>query len=479
MRKLSLRVKLTLWFSAALALMAALTFLTVFSVSKSVLQKMVRDGLIRTVEDNVDEIEYYASLAQLDRDGDTDHYIRYRNGYLEIDDDFLDQVNGVFTALYQEEGELLYGENPIAEATANIPYQDRTWQKVSVNGVAYYLFDRKLESASLDGLWLRGVVSEKECEAPLSSIVYWSMILMPILVLIAVAGGNIIAGRTLRPIRHMSETAAQINGGRDLKRRIPVGDGADELSRLAISFNQMLDRLEEAFEAEKQFSSDVSHELRTPLSVIMAQCDYILEEERSPEEYRNALTVIRRQGGRMTRLLGDMLELLRMEYRTDGYARETLDMSELVESVAEDMALIQERGISLTFEADAGIRLTANRSLMTRLLTNLIGNAYRYGKENGHISVRLRKNGETIVLSVADDGIGIAPELHEKIFQRFYQAEPSRAGVGSGLGLSMVRQITIMHGGSITVDSVPGRGSVFTVLLPGDEKKSGERFVDV
>lgn len=123
MKRTSLQWKLTLWFSAALILMAALTFVVVFFVSHSVLQKQLRTELIHTVEDNVDEVEFYRSIAQMDLDGDTDHYIRYGVGYLEIDDDFLDQVNGVTTALYHENGALLYGENPIAAAGA-LPFED-------------------------------------------------------------------------------------------------------------------------------------------------------------------------------------------------------------------------------------------------------------------------------------------------------------------------------------------------------------------
>ena len=114
MKRRSLERRLILWFSAALLLMAALTFVIVFSVSHSVLQKLLRDELVHTVEDNLDEVEFFRTLQQMDKDGDTDQYIRYGVGYLEIDDDFLDSVNGVCTALYRETGELLYGENPIA-----------------------------------------------------------------------------------------------------------------------------------------------------------------------------------------------------------------------------------------------------------------------------------------------------------------------------------------------------------------------------
>ena len=138
MKRSSLQWKLTLWFSAALVLMAVLTFIVVFFVSHSVLQKQLRTELIHTVEDNVDEVEFYRSIAQMNQDGDTDHYIRYGVGYLEIDDDFLDQVNGMTTALYHENGSLLYGENPIA-AAGMLAFEDGVCRTVRVRGGIYLI----------------------------------------------------------------------------------------------------------------------------------------------------------------------------------------------------------------------------------------------------------------------------------------------------------------------------------------------------
>ena len=383
MKRSSLQWKLTLWFSAALVLMAVLTFIVVFFVSHSVLQKQLRTELIHTVEDNVDEVEFYRSIAQMNQDGDTDHYIRYGVGYLEIDDDFLDQVNGMTTALYHENGSLLYGENPIA-AAGMLAFEDGVCRTVRVRGETWYIFDRRLEQNTLRDLWLRGAVPETRADAPLRDIVYvcvWSLLA---LTLIAIAGGVLIARRALKPLRAMALTAAQISGGDDLKKRMPDG-GSDELAQLAGAFNGMMQRLDDAFEAERQFASDASHELRTPMAVIMAQCE------------------------------------------------------------------------------DA---LSGDQTLITRLLGNLIGNAYRYGRENGHIIVTLHRAGSTIELTVSDDGIGIAPDQQKKIFRRLYQGASERSGDGAGLGLAMARQIARLHGGELTVVSEEGKGSAFTARFP-------------
>lgn len=460
----SLQRKLTLWFSAALILMAAIAFIVVFFVSHSVLQKLLRDELVHTVEDNLDEIEFFQTIADMDLDGDTDHFIHYGTGYLEIDDDFLDQVNGIRTALYHENGELLYGENPIADVS--LPLEDSACRTVRSGGKVYYVFDRQLEQDSIRNLWLRGVVAEAQGDAPLLSIVHICLWTLGAFVLIAIVGGVWISKRALKPIREMSVTAAQIGSGDDLKMRMPVNASGDELAQLATTFNGMMQRLDEAFEAEKQFTSDASHELRTPMAVIMAQCDEALESEKSCDEYREAIQVIRRQGKRMNRMITGMLELVRMERKTDLYPKEPFDLSALVESVCEDMALIREKDIELVCHAEAGITMIGDRTLFVRLLSNLIGNAYRYGRENGHIEVTLRKSDECIELTVADDGIGIPEDQQEKIFRRLYQGAADRSGEGAGLGLSMARQIARMYSGDLTVKSELGKGSTFTARFP-------------
>ena len=227
----------------------------------------------------------------------------------------------------------------------------------------------------------------------------------------------------------------------------------------------MFDHLEQSFEQERQFTSDVSHELRTPMAVITAQCEYTLEQERTTEEYEEALQVIRRQGRKMTKLINHMLDFARLEMRSGKYTDEILDMAELVNTICQDMKLIREHNISLEYQAEP-VMFSGNRELLSRLLTNLVSNAYRYGKENGHIFVNLQQKESALILSVKDDGIGIAKDEQEKIFHRFYQTESSRGGEGTGLGLAMAYEIVRYYNGTIGVESAPGEGSTFTVRLP-------------
>ena len=466
MEKLSIRAKITLWFAAALVLVVGLTYGIVFAAGRQVLQKSIRDNLVETVSRNVVEVEYHARIEDEDLQDTPNHFVRYGGGFLEVDDAFLDEVNQVYTALYQASGGLLYGENPIAWATAGLEFADGQLQTVSVDGVKYYVYDAKPVQEGMEDLWLRGVTSEVQGQVQLTNISRLSLVVLPLLVLAAVVGGYLIARRMLRPIQQLSESAAQIHRGGDLKLRIEVGKGDDEVHRLARSFNQMFERLDHAFQTEQQFTSDASHELRTPMSVIMAQCELSLEEPQSAAEYVEALEVIQRQGRKMTKLINDMLDFTRLEMHAERYPLEATDLSGLTESICADMALIRDQDIALAWEVEPDIAVRGNRDLLSRMLTNLISNAYRYGKPGGHIRVSLGRTGGGIELAVADDGIGIAPEEQEKIFRRFYQSDSSRSGAGTGLGLSMVQEIARFHGGEIRLESAPGQGSTFTFFLP-------------
>lgn len=465
MKHLSIRLKITLWFAAILTFMVVLTFAVIFSVGGSVMQKVIQDNLINIIENNVDEVEFFPSMNKVENDNDADHYIEYHGGYLEVDDDYLDLVNGVSTSLYLENGMLIYGHNPIAKDTAGHAFSDGQMQMVPVNGVTYYLYDKMLTQEGLDGLWLRGVVSEEQGTAQLSSIVRLSLYGLPLLLTFAVLGGYLIAGQTLKPIRDIEEAAVHIGRGQDLKKRIELSPGTDELHQLANTFNEMFTRLDASFESERQFTSDVSHELRTPVSVILAQCEYSLEQVRTPKEYEAALQLIQRQSGKMSRLIEDMLHFVRLEQKSDHFHMEELDFSALVSSVCNDMALLKEHGIQLTSEIEERTKVVGSREQLSRLLSNLVSNAYRYGRENGTIRVTLKSEGSNAVLSVSDNGIGIAPEQQEKIFHRFYQVDASRTGTGTGLGLSMVQEIARLHGGAVSVESTLGRGSCFTFKM--------------
>lgn len=464
MRNLSIRAKQAIWFSVVLVLVVGITAIALFLSSYLVLRKTVRDYLISSVEENVDNIHYVLEK------GDTavNSYIPYAGGYMQIDIDFLDVINDVHVALYTAEGTLLYGENPLSKQTNNPVFTSSRIWNTKVGGTRYNLYDRKINIALPNGetLWLRGVVPETKSLAQFKEIIYFTVLLLPPLFLLAAVLGYILSDRVLSPLRKIEGTMNYIAEGTDLKARIDVGRNNDEIGRLGKVFNSMLDRLERSFEAERRFTSDASHELRTPTSVILAQIDYTLEKERVSDDYVEALEVIKKQGERMSALIRDMLEVTRLDQNGENYLFEDIDFSELVDDTVDQMRLIGTKGVIIICETEKNLHLNGNRMLLVRLLQNLISNADRYGKENGTTCVSLKDEQGRIILSVADNGIGIAKNEQEKIFDRFYRGDMSRTQQGTGLGLSIVQRIAEIHSAIIQVESELDKGSKFYISFP-------------
>ncbi len=468
MKNLTIQKKIIIWFSVTLILIVVLMNTMTFAIADLVLDEDIRERLMNTVASNVEEIEYFNRLdTDMERE-QGDQFLQYNDGWLEIDDDFCDFFEGICTALYDEEGNLLYGESPfIISDSKKLAFT--TVSKITFNGDKYYVYDRKLTGENLEGLWLRGIVSKNERINTLYNIVRLSFWLLPLMALLAILGGYAITRRSFLPVEQIAQSAKEIGESGDLSRRLDIGPGNDELHQLADTFNGMFERLEKTFESERQFTSDASHELRTPTAVIMAQAEYGLELADTEEEYREALMVIKGQSERMNDLINRLLFFTRLDQGTEPVNMEEIDISQLTADICKEQQMIKCNGITLSADIEPDILTVTDRNLFTRLLNNLCSNAYKYGRPDGSIKVSLKKDNNMAVLSVADDGIGISRENLEKIWNRFYQVDPSRnegaAGGGIGLGLSMVKQIAHLLGGDISADSTLGKGTVFTFCL--------------
>lgn len=468
MKQLSIQKKIVLWFSAMLLIIVLFISAMTFAIASSVLNENIRERLYNVVAVNVNEIEYWNRLTDTEAEPG-DQFLKYENGWLEIDDDFCDVFEGISTALYDADGNLLYGNMPIKISSSKLLAFTKIG-KTDYKGETYYVYDKPLTAEGLEGLWVRGVISQNESINILYNVVRLSFWLLPALALLAVLGGYIITRRSFLPVEQIAKSAEEIGKGGDLSKRLDIGPGNDEIHMLADTFNEMFARLENNFNAEKQFTSDASHELRTPVSVILAQAQYALEFAETPEEYREALEVIERQGNRMGDIISQLLFFTRLAQGTETVNKEEVCLSALVEEVcAEQKMLPQEdrKSISLICDVSPDVYALTDRSLLTLCLNNLISNAYKYGKENGHIRVSLCCDTEKVLISVKDDGIGISPENLPKIWERFYQADSSRSADinerGLGLGLSMVSQICKLLDITAEVNSTLGEGSEFTL----------------
>ncbi len=471
MKQLSIQKKIVLWFSAMLLIIVLFISAMTFAIASSVLNENIRERLYDMVTVNVNEIEYWNRLTDTEEEPG-DQFLKYESGWLEIDDDFCDVFEGISTALYDADGNLLYGNMPIKISSSKLLAFTKIG-KTDYKGETYYVYDKPLTAEGMEGLWVRGVISQNESINILYNVVRLSFWLLPALALLAVLGGYIITRRSFLPVEQIAKSAEEIGKGGDLSKRLDIGSGNDEIHMLADTFNEMFVRLENNFNAEKQFTSDASHELRTPVSVILAQAQFALEFAETPEEYREALEVIERQGNRMGDIISQLLFFTRLTQGTEAVTKENVCLSALVEEICAEQKMLPQEGrknISLICDVSLDVYALTDRSLLTLCLNNLISNAYKYGKENGHIYVSLCRDTDKILISVKDDGIGISPETLPKIWERFYQADSSRSADinerGLGLGLSMVNQICKLLGITVEAASTLGQGSEFTLSLP-------------
>ena len=279
--------------------------------------------------------------------------------------------------------------------------------------------------------------------------------------------GWIVSGRMLRPLGEISNSVREIQAS-DLKQRIDLGGPNDELRQLADTFDDMLGRLDEAFEGQRQFIHEASHELRNPLAVIRTNLEVTLSDpDASAEDLRHTAEVVERSSERMARLVDDLLVYARKG--TLSLERDPVDVALLIDEAAEEFnAPAVSAGVHLVHHASAGLWVIGDRLALRQALGNLLANAIRYSPEGTTVRLRGGIDGPWVWIAVEDQGAGIDPEDQDRVFQRFWRGNPreGREQGRSGLGLTIVRQIAEAHGGEVKLVSQVDHGSAFALWLP-------------
>ena len=445
--KASIKLKITLLVTVLMAALFILLLIFMLVISRQVVYQTSMQTLSRTVQNNLSQVSL-------------------QDGRLQIGENFTYSHSGVSTLIYSQSETLLAGQVPVT-FTAKEPFRNGLTRTVESQGAPFLVMALWLPSGWDDGVWIRGIMQMPAYEDTARNLVAVAMIALPVFLLLTALGCWMIIRRTFRPLEHITHTAATINEARDLSGRIGLPPGSDEFSRLAAEFDGMFERLESSFEAERQFTADASHELRTPVSIIKSACEYAEKYDETPEDHQETIAMIHRQADKMTSTISQLLSMTRLEQGIEPASMDIVDLGDFVRSACDEKFPDSGDGSCLTFDLAENVTVRADIALLTRLLDNLLENAFKYGKPDGHVRVFVRASGGEALLSVRDDGIGISPEHQEKIWQRFYQVDSSR-GVdsGVGLGLAMVRQIASIHGGRMTLESMPGAGSTFTLHLP-------------
>ena len=253
-----------------------------------------------------------------------------------------------------------------------------------------------------------------------------------------------------------------------MSQRINARETDSELDQLAGVLNSTFARLEAAFSREQRFTADAAHELRTPVTVIVTHVQNSLAAGGLTDEHREALEACERAAQRMRRLIESLLQLARLDADEDGGKHQRTDLAALTaESVGLVRALAAERRITLVPEL-AATEITGEPGRLQQVITNLVANAIHHGRNGGEVRISVRTEADHAVLEVADNGPGIAPEHLPHVFERFYRVDRARTGTAgrTGLGLAIAKAIVDSHSGTITVNSLVGKGATFTVRLP-------------
>ena len=275
--------------------------------------------------------------------------------------------------------------------------------------------------------------------------------------------------RGLRPLAQMTQALERIGPTR-LQERVPPEGWPRELQPLASAFAEMLDRLEVSFTRLSQFSADLAHELRTPIANLRGESEVALTRPRTPEEYREVIESSVAECERLSGIIDNLLFLARAEGSDRSLERKHFPGVTALQKIAEYYETVaEERKVEVLFEGSGDIY--ADPVLFNRAITNLLDNALRHTPDDAPIYVKLRVSEGTAEVSVTDSGSGIAAEHLPRVFDRFYQVDPSRSSAGSGLGLALVKSIMEMHGGEARVASEPGRGTTVTLTFPGEAKR--------
>lgn len=454
LRPASVRVRLALGITGALALVvltmaAGLHVLAKLSFSNHMAEHLEEslEAVIRIIEHDPAEISTPHEIAELER-----------FGVIMV---FAVDVDG--TPLYRSDG----WRRADLELQPH-PERRRTVVSGSTPGHRFWLAQRTVTVA--DRRVAVAVAEDAEAVlATLRALRLALLIAVPTVVLAALGGGFILANHVVAPVSDLAAEARQITAD-DLSRRLPVGDPEDEFGQLAVTFNSVLARLEDAFDRLRRFTSDASHELRTPLTALRSVGEVGLRDGAGVEELQDVIGSMLEEADRLTRLVDSLLVLTRADAGRIEIRRERFDLSALAATVVEHLSVLaEEKEQTVETDLDTPVTVDGDRSILRQAVINVVDNALKYTPERGLIRVAtLRRPGGEAVLEVSDDGPGIPPWERERVFERFYRLGADRAADsgGAGLGLAIARWAVAVNGGRIELDSGAGAGASFRLVLP-------------
>lgn len=454
--RLPIRARLTLWYILLMALTFALAGGYLLLRFQSSLLQAVDTSLQLAVSQSLTAIEDETEILAFDR-SDYTATPAFPGTNLALR---LLSVDGkVVDTLGNAQNVSQWGPVKTGVSTQAIPGDDERW-RVYTQPI--------LDPAGNEIGWIQAGQTLESMTDSLQDFRDQLLWLLPLILGLAGLGGFFLAGRMLQPIDRITRTAAEIEA-RDLSQRITYQGPADEIGRLAQTFDRMLERLREAFVRERRFTSDAAHELRTPLTVLKGQLEVTLSRTRTNAEYQQTLHDLSTQVERLIRLSNALLFLSRSDQKQLAWEPTRLNLSDLLEVTIEQIyPLADERDLVVNTHISPELPVYGDTDHLIRLFLNLLDNAVKYTPSDGEIRLQATRTPSGAQVVISNSGPGIPAEHLPHIFERFYRVETDRSSQsgGSGLGLAIAREIVHLHGGEIHLDSAPGQGVTVTIYLP-------------
>jgi heavy metal sensor kinase len=453
-------VRLTLWYLAIFALAQILFGAGMWLILRNNLFDLVDDGL----EAQVDDLKNFLQSQPKDR--------TIAKVQEEVNETYTIEHPGDYLAVYADNNQLIYRSAFMQAHPSVLVPPDQVKRPI----VRSRRIDHRPFRFLFQKLDVNGHVYTVEMGGPADDAVetlhdFRSYLLMfaPLLLLVAAGGGYWLSRRALSPVDALVRTAREVSGT-NLSSRLQKLETGDELQRLSDTLNEMLDRIEVAFQRITQFTADASHELRTPVSLIRTEAELALRRSRGEAEYKESLRHILLEAERTTALIEQLLSMARADSGRETLHFEPVDLRQTLRSVVDgwqQVATIRDLQFSANLNAP-DFSVMGDETLLRRLADILLDNALKYTPSPGSVHLSLELQGESAVIRVQDSGVGIPEEEQGKIFERFYRVDKarSRAHGGAGLGLAIAQWIVTQHGGSIQVESQAGQGATFRVELP-------------
>lgn len=462
MKRLSIGMRLTLWYLAIFALGQILFGAGMWFILRNNLYDIVDDG----VENQADDVK---SLLQAQGKDAPIEKLRQA-----VDEEYAIGHAGDYIQILDEKGDVIYRSSFLAGHQSALLPPDQVKRPVSrTRRIDHRPFRFLFERLNIDGrifIIEMGAPADDALDTlhEFRSYLFW---FAPLLLLIAAAVGYWMSRKALSPVDELVRTARDVSGT-NLKSRLQTLETGDELQRLSDTLNAMLDRIEASFQRVTQFTADASHELRTPVSLIRTEAELALRRSRGEAEYQEALRHILAEAERTSSLIEQLLSLARADSGRESVQLTPVNLSPILKSIVEGWKQVASiRGLQFSANiANHDAFVMADETWLRRLIEILLDNAFKYTPSSGSVQLQLERKNEdrNVLVTVKDSGVGIAQEEHAKIFERFYRVDKarSRAEGGTGLGLSIAQWIVTQHHGTISVDSAPGQGAIFRVQLP-------------